>query len=191
MIWKEHSQVVDSVGFPPDFPVFPFSSATCSNGDVNLVYGAPEYVGLGSSVLVMLVFVELFGSVFMKNCNVFIALMFGYMVAALSSHEGNAYVLADKIQEAEAITFLWVETFPLGKWTSMKLYWWCENKNLHHVICCYYFFRFLCSCLLSYADWILGDYHRDSGRSSGHVRRFRVARYGRGFQRDASRRPSF
>lgn len=115
MIWKEHAQVVDSVGFPPDFPVFPFSSATCSNGDVALVAGSPEYIGLGFSVFAMLVLIELFGSVFMKNCNVILALLFGYLIAALSSHEGNDYVLGDKIRDAEPITFLWVETFPLGK----------------------------------------------------------------------------
>jgi xanthine/uracil permease len=60
MIWKEHDQVVDQdLSFPPPFPV-------CQNGDVFLSYGAPQLIGLGFSVMVGLVLIELFGSVFMK-----------------------------------------------------------------------------------------------------------------------------
>jgi xanthine/uracil permease len=65
MIWKEHDQVVNqSLNFPPPFPV-------CQNGDVSLGYGAPQFIGLGFSVMVALVIIELFGSVFMKyvSCN--------------------------------------------------------------------------------------------------------------------------
>ena len=108
MVWKDHGQVLASgAEFGPPF-------STCSNGDVSLGYGAPEYIGLGFSVLVTLVFIELFGSVFMKNCNVIIALLVGYFIAGVSNHDGNDYVLSDKIKQADPITFLWVETFPLG-----------------------------------------------------------------------------
>jgi xanthine/uracil permease len=62
----------------------------------------------------MLVFIEFFGSIFMKNCNVIIALLFGYFVAAVSSYEGESYVDTSRIENAPAITFLWVETFPIG-----------------------------------------------------------------------------
>lgn len=160
MIWKEHAQVVDSVGFPPDFPVFPFSSATCSNGDVALVAGSPEYIGLGFSVFAMLVLIELFGSVFMKNCNVILALLFGYLIAALSSHEGNDYVLGDKIRDAEPITFLWVETFPLGKLSNH------DNFQTHSLLTCnmhnvLFHFRFLCSSFPTHVDWVPGNYYRD------------------------------
>ena len=54
-----------------------------------LGYGSPEYVGLGFSVMVALVFIELFGSIFMKNCNVIIALLFGYFVAGVSRYEDD------------------------------------------------------------------------------------------------------
>ena len=108
MVWKDHAQVVASeASFPPPF-------STCSNGDTSLGYGAPEYIGLGFTVLVSLVVIELFGSVFMKNCNVIIALLIGYFVAGVSNKDGADYVLSDKIALAEPITFLWVETFPLG-----------------------------------------------------------------------------
>jgi uracil-xanthine permease len=49
-----------------------------------------------------------------RNCNVIIALLFGYLVAALSDKDGDAYVISSKISEAKAFTFFWVETFPLG-----------------------------------------------------------------------------
>jgi len=61
-----------------------------------------------------LVFIELFGSTFMKNCNVVLALLFGYLIAGVSNHEGADYVTGANIQNAPAITFLWVESFPIG-----------------------------------------------------------------------------
>ena len=80
MIWKEHAQVVDSVG--PTFQGFPVSNvpaAICTgNGKVTLPYGATEYIGLGFSVLCFLVVIELFGSTFMKNCNVSKGISFLY-----------------------------------------------------------------------------------------------------------------
>lgn len=88
------------------------------DGDVKLVYGSTEYIGLGFSVMAFLVVIELFGSVFMKNCNVVLALLFGYFVAGISRYDSGGeslkYVLSDKIVSAEPFTFLWVETFPLG-----------------------------------------------------------------------------
>lgn len=108
MGWKEHAQAIatgGNLGLP---------SATCFNGETALGYGSPEYIGLGFSVMVMLVFIELFGSVFMKNCNVIIALLFGYLIAGVSNYDGAKYVTNANIQNADPITFLWVETFPLG-----------------------------------------------------------------------------
>lgn len=108
MVWKDHAQVIESgATFGPPF-------STCQNGETSLGYGSPEYIGLGFSVIVALVFIELFGSVFMKNCNVIIALLIGFFIAGVSNHNGEAYVLADNIKNADPITFLWVETFPLG-----------------------------------------------------------------------------
>mmetsp|Transcript_22634 Transcript_22634/g.53383 ORF Transcript_22634/g.53383 Transcript_22634/m.53383 type:complete len:387 (+) Transcript_22634:155-1315(+) len=107
MIWKEHAQVAN-------LDVFPLPSPICQNGDVSLGYGSAEFIGLGASVMVMLVLIEIFGSVFMKNCNVIIALLFGYFIAGVSDNDGNSYVNTDAIKNADAITFLWVEWFPLG-----------------------------------------------------------------------------
>lgn len=117
MVWKLHEQVL-AANTTTSFFDQPIEnqppSAICANGDVSLPYGSPEYIGLGFSVMVALVFIELFGSVFMKNCNVIIALLFGYFVAAVSNYQGLRYVLPDNIVNADPITFLWVESFPLG-----------------------------------------------------------------------------
>ncbi|KAL7537759.1 hypothetical protein ACHAWF_005889 [Thalassiosira exigua] len=115
MIWKEHAQVVDSVG--PTFQGYPVSnvpSAICSNGQVALPYGSTEYIGLGFSVLCFLVVIELFGSIFMKNCNVILALLFGYFVAGVSSYNGDPYVDTSKIENAPVVDFLWTQWFGIG-----------------------------------------------------------------------------
>lgn len=108
MGWKTHAQVVD-------LGVSPIPGPTCAtyNGEP-LYYGATEYIGLGFSVLSFLIVIELFGSVFMKNCNVILALLFGYFVAWLSEYNGAPYVNNANIKNADAISFLWTETFPLG-----------------------------------------------------------------------------
>lgn len=87
----------------------------CSgNGNVALPFGSGPYVGLGFSVFVMLVIIELFGSPFLRNCGVIISLLFGYMLAGVTRADGQQFVTGEKIQEAPAITFLWVHTFPLN-----------------------------------------------------------------------------
>ena len=110
MGWKIHSQIVNydpPLSLPPPSPF-------CSNGETSLYYGTAAYVGLGFSVLCSLVVIEMFGSVFMKNCNVIIALCIGYIIAAVTNYNGLRYVTNDNIVEAPVITFLWVYTFPLG-----------------------------------------------------------------------------
>lgn len=109
MGWKSHAQIVAAdVTLPPPF-------ATCSVGETRELYGTTAYIALGFTVLVALVILELFGSVFMKNCNVIIALLIGYAVAAIGRFPGGErYVTADNIIAAAPVTFVWVETFPLS-----------------------------------------------------------------------------
>ena len=60
MIWKDHSHAVSAnVTYPNPGPV-------CTNGVVQLYYGSPQFIGLGFSVMEMLILNEFFGSVFMK-----------------------------------------------------------------------------------------------------------------------------
>ena len=109
MGWKTHSQVVDLEGLSP----IPGPACATYDGEP-LYYGSSQYIGLGFAVLSFLVLIELFGSVFMKNCNVVIALLFGYLVAGLSEYNGAPYLNNDNIKNADAFTFLWMETFPIG-----------------------------------------------------------------------------
>ena len=107
MGWKEHVQA-------REHDIDPFPSPMCQNGNVSLGYGSPQFIGLGFSVIVFLLTIELFGSPFMTNCNVILALLFGYMIAGISTHKGDSYVDTSPITDAPALSFLWTETFPLG-----------------------------------------------------------------------------
>ncbi|KAL3137001.1 hypothetical protein ABBQ32_006593 [Trebouxia sp. C0010 RCD-2024] len=93
----------------------PEVSLCSGNGEVKLQYGSPEYVGLGALVFLLLVVLETFGSPFMRNCEVIIALLLGYMVAAvITSNGGQHYVTSGEFGAAPSITFLWVKTFGFG-----------------------------------------------------------------------------
>eukprot|EP00892_Ulva_mutabilis_P007205 jgi/Ulvmu1/4857/UM020_0143.1 len=84
------------------------------NGEVELPYGSAEYMGLGFSVFATLVLVELFGSPAMRNVQVVIGLLVGYIIAAIAPLDGKHFVTSEKLDDAPGITFLFVETFPLG-----------------------------------------------------------------------------
>jgi len=89
------------------------------NGDVVLSYGAPEYFGLGLSVMFFLVFVQSVGSPFLKNCSVALALFFGYFCAGVSNYKDDAglshgYVNDLKIENSGTFTFIWTTTFKIG-----------------------------------------------------------------------------
>lgn len=107
MAWKEHGQLALVEGVPAN------PSSTCLNGEVALGYGSAEYIGLGFSVVVGLVFIELFGSIFMRNCNVVIALLFGYIIASFSDVGGARYVESSKIADADWFTFCGSKRFRL------------------------------------------------------------------------------
>jgi NCS2 family nucleobase:cation symporter-2 len=53
-------------------------------------------------------------SCFVVAPSVILALLFGYFIAGVSDYQGANYVDPSKIEAAAPITFLWVETFPLG-----------------------------------------------------------------------------
>ena len=85
-----------------------FTDFTCSEAaNVDLVYGATEYVGLGFLTFVTIMFVEIFGSPFMRNCSSVIGVLWGYAAATWSRHRGEQYVTRDQMNAAPGITFLW------------------------------------------------------------------------------------
>ena len=59
------------------------------NGNVVLGFGAPEYVGLGFSVIAMSTFLQFFGSPFLKSTYLFWGLMFGCLCAGVFTYEGK------------------------------------------------------------------------------------------------------
>ncbi|VVT46280.1 uncharacterized protein SAPINGB_P001135 [Magnusiomyces paraingens] len=72
------------------------------------IWGSAQYIGLGFSVFVTIVFCERFGAPIMKSCAVIIGLLVGCIIAAACgyfSHSG--------IDAAPAVSFIWVHTFKL------------------------------------------------------------------------------
>ncbi|GLC34611.1 hypothetical protein PLESTB_001242600 [Pleodorina starrii] len=82
--------------------------------EVFLPFGAQQYIGLGFIVFFSIIVLEVFGSPFMRNASVILALLFGYMIAACIKFKGKKYVTTTKIDMAPGITFLWTKTFPIG-----------------------------------------------------------------------------
>ena len=55
-----------------------------------LPFGAFKCIGLGFFVLMTIVLIELFGSQFMRSCDIAIALLFGCLLAAIATdHNGD------------------------------------------------------------------------------------------------------
>lgn len=73
-----------------------------------LPWGSAEYIGLGFSVFVTIIFCERFGSPIMKSCAVVLGLLVGCIIAA-----ATGYFDRSGIDAAPAASFIWVHTFPL------------------------------------------------------------------------------
>jgi NCS2 family nucleobase:cation symporter-2 len=80
----------------------------CTMGSHSKPWGSAEFVGLGFLVYVTIIMCERFGSPIMKSCAVIVGLFVGCVVAA-----GCGYFTSDAINQAKAVTFLWVHTFKL------------------------------------------------------------------------------
>lgn len=74
-----------------------------------LPWGDAKLIGLGFSVFVTIIFVEIVGSPLMKSASIIIGLAVG---SAISGATG--YWSAAQIREAPAVTFLWTTTFKLS-----------------------------------------------------------------------------
>jgi len=87
---------------------------TPGNGDVALNFGSGAYLGLGLATAGFMVIVELFGSPFLKNCNVVLGLLFGSLISAVVKVDGNSFWNTTVMDNAPVVTFLWTQTFPLS-----------------------------------------------------------------------------
>ncbi|KAK9815474.1 hypothetical protein WJX72_004255 [[Myrmecia] bisecta] len=99
----------------------PFVPQCSGNGHVVLNFGAPQYLGLGFTTFVILVVLELFGSPVMRNSQIIISLLLGYLIAGVCKYQGNTYVDTTAIKNAPGGTFLWVKTFPIGFYAPVVL----------------------------------------------------------------------
>lgn len=73
-----------------------------------LPWGSPEFLGLGFSVFISIVFCERFGSPIMKSTSVAIGLLVGCIIAA-----ATGYFDRSGIDAAPVANFIWLQTFPL------------------------------------------------------------------------------
>ncbi|KAK9806190.1 hypothetical protein WJX72_004800 [[Myrmecia] bisecta] len=85
-----------------------------TNGQVELPYGSPEYIGLGCVLFLCVIFFEIFGSPFVRNASVFLSLMVAYLVAGTVTTGGLKYVTTAQFNNSKNFQFLWLKTFPLG-----------------------------------------------------------------------------
>ncbi|KAJ3341151.1 hypothetical protein HDU93_005560 [Gonapodya sp. JEL0774] len=72
-------------------------------------WGHSNWIGLGFSVWVTIILIEVFGSPFMKSASVVLGLAVGYIIAA-----ATGYITTAGINAAPSVTFLWVKTFPIS-----------------------------------------------------------------------------
>ncbi|KAI0311854.1 permease family-domain-containing protein, partial [Amylostereum chailletii] len=73
-----------------------------------LLWGSPEFIGLGFLSFVTIILTEMFGSPFLKNISIIVGLVVGCIVAGAAG-----YIDGSSITSAPAITFLWVHTFKI------------------------------------------------------------------------------
>mmetsp|Transcript_116991 Transcript_116991/g.331065 ORF Transcript_116991/g.331065 Transcript_116991/m.331065 type:complete len:706 (+) Transcript_116991:59-2176(+) len=123
---------------------FGFGPHLCNeNGDVVLAFGAPQYIGLGVTVVFFTTFIQFFGSPFLKSTSLFWGFLFGAFCSGVASYTAVAgdktvcsaepdvpciggyanavvgksygYWNNDRIEDAPAFTFLWNnDPNPLG-----------------------------------------------------------------------------
>eukprot|EP00897_Mesotaenium_endlicherianum_P000924 jgi/Mesen1/10832/ME000093S10348 len=86
------------------------SQALCDgNGEVLLPFGSRQYLGLGLSVFMTLLLVELFGSPFLRNVQVVVGLAVGMIVASATTHK-----LCESVCEPQSCVSQCFQLLPLG-----------------------------------------------------------------------------
>ncbi|RYP19770.1 hypothetical protein DL767_009590 [Monosporascus sp. MG133] len=82
----------------------------------SLPWGSPEYLGLGFSVFLTIIFCERFGAPIMKSTSVILGLLVGCIIAA-----ATGYFDRSGIDAAPAVSFVWVHTFKLSIYGPLVL----------------------------------------------------------------------
>ncbi|KAJ5080909.1 hypothetical protein N7456_013619 [Penicillium angulare] len=92
--------------------------AMCPSADAPhaLMWGSPQFIGLGFLVFVTIILCERFGPPILKSCAVVVGLLVGSIVAAACN-----YFESSGIAAAPVISFAWVHTFPLSIYPPLIL----------------------------------------------------------------------
>ncbi|KAL8283444.1 hypothetical protein RQP46_005854 [Phenoliferia psychrophenolica] len=72
-------------------------------------WGSAPLIGLGFSVFISIILLDLLGPPLVKNCSVFLGLLIGIIISA-----GCGYFDGSTIRDAPSGTFIWTTTFPLS-----------------------------------------------------------------------------
>ncbi|KAJ6021546.1 hypothetical protein N7540_007050 [Penicillium herquei] len=96
----------------------PSPRTMCPDADAPhaLLWGSPEFIGLGFLVFVTIIICERFGPPILKSCAVVVGLLVGSIVAAACN-----YFESSGIAAAPVISFAWVHTFPLSIYPPLIL----------------------------------------------------------------------
>ncbi|KAJ5414673.1 hypothetical protein N7509_001300 [Penicillium cosmopolitanum] len=88
----------------------PSPRAMCPSADAPhaLMWGSPEFIGLGFLVFATIIICERFGPPILKSCSVVVGLLVGSIVAAACNYFEDSGITA-----APIVSFAWVHTFPL------------------------------------------------------------------------------
>lgn len=81
-----------------------------------LLWGSPQFIGLGFLVFVTIILCERFGPPILKSCAVVVGLLVGSIVAAATN-----YFESSGIAAAPVASFAWVHTFPLSVYPPLIL----------------------------------------------------------------------
>lgn len=93
-----------------------FQLCPSNNAPMAAPWGSAQFVGLGFLVFVSIILTERFGSPIMKSCAVVVGLLVGCIVAAACGYFSDTGINA-----APAVSFIWVQTFPLSIYAPMIL----------------------------------------------------------------------
>ncbi|RYP84401.1 hypothetical protein DL769_001190 [Monosporascus sp. CRB-8-3] len=97
-------------------PVAFFARCPNISAPHSLPWGSPEYLGLGFSVFLTIIFCERFGAPIMKSTSVILGLLVGCIIAA-----ATGYFDRSGIDAAPAVSFIWVHTFKLSIYGPLVL----------------------------------------------------------------------
>jgi xanthine/uracil permease len=87
----------------------PHREITCCALQIQFPMRSAEFIGLNFSVFLIIILCERLGSLIMKSTLVVVGLLTGCIIAAACD-----YFDRPSIDSASAVSFIWVETFPLA-----------------------------------------------------------------------------